>query len=56
VSAVYIPVALRLVGGRWEAGVPVVNVAGHEQSQLQYLRYKQNEADQSGLDGFNTAI
>lgn len=36
--AVLVPVAQRLVRGGREAGVPVVHVAGHEQSQLQYLR------------------
>lgn len=38
VPAVHIPVGVGLVGGGRGAGVPVVNVAGHEQRQLQYLR------------------
>lgn len=38
VSAVHVPVLPpRLVGGRWDAGVPVVHVVGHEQGQLQNL-------------------
>lgn len=39
--AVCVPVTVGLVRGTGEAGVPVVNVAGHEQSELQYLREEQ---------------
>lgn len=37
-AAVYVPVAEGLLGGRRGAGGPVVDVAGHEQSELQNLR------------------
>lgn len=43
--AVGVPVAVGLVGGAREVGVPVVNVAGHEQGELQDLRGDGAERD-----------
>lgn len=53
-SAVHVPVAGRLVGGGREAGVPVVDVTGHEQSQLQDLGQEQNQGQlRLRIDCFN---
>lgn len=50
--AVHIPRGKGLVGGRRDTGVPVVNVAGHEKCQLQYL--SKDDTEKSLINGFNT--